>query len=127
MRAQRAGKPKVKVGETDGSDATPAHMIYRTKFLEASIGYQRDRKKCWDHKEGVSACIGEENWEHSGVYLSIYSKHRLSNGSNCEGAFEDFISIKQLDDIIELLQLLRAKADSLGILTPRKIPPAKSA
>jgi hypothetical protein len=119
--AATAKKPTVRVSSETGHDATPRHLIYRTAYLEASNGATAGPKA---RNGAVTVALAEMDWQHSGVYLGIHSKYRLDNGHECEGAFEDFISLKQLDDIVELLLAVRSKARDLGILTPRPIPNA---
>jgi hypothetical protein len=114
-----AKKPTVRVSSETGRDATPPHMIYRTAYVEASNRAKAGPKA---RNGAVTVALGEMDWQHSGVYLGIHSKYRLDNAHECEGAFEDFISLKQLDDIVELLLAVRSKARELGILTPRPIP-----
>jgi hypothetical protein len=79
------------------------------------------------YSEGVSVHLAEWDQQRSAVYLEICSHHRAADGTEFDGAFEEVITEKQLDDLIELLVATREKARELGILTPLAVPKAKSA
>jgi hypothetical protein len=127
MPVRTARKPKITIVDDMTNNTTPEHLKYRTKLLTGRIGRKRLPGKSYAHTEGVEVTVGEWNWGHSEVYLGIHSSHVLDNGCKCEGAFEEPVTPEQLDDIVELLLALRAKARELGILTPRALPKAKSA
>ena len=141
MSAKTAAKPKVSVRVREADSPPPPHLEYKTAFLTASIGRQEDRKvvtwrcvradgsksKLYDHKDGVTVSLGEWDWQRSAVYLGIYSTYRAADGDRCDGSFEERVTPKQLDDMIELLIATRDKARELGILTPREVPKARSA
>jgi len=127
MSARAARKPNITIIDDMSNDRTPEHLKYHTKYLTGRIGRKLLPGKVYAHTEGVEVSVGEWNWGHSEVYLGIHSSHVLDNGAKCEGAFEEPVTPEQLDDIVELLLALRAKARELGILTPRALPKAKSA
>jgi hypothetical protein len=124
-RTAVAKRPKLKIAVSVAGSITPAHLKYHTKYIKSrSPGFDPGLK---GRSAGVSVAIAEWDWQHSAVYLGIHSRHKLDNGHVADGAFEEPISLEQLDQIIEMLIAVRAKAAELGILTPRAIPKAMSA